>query len=514
MYLNNILHCIKEISLNLKCGSQYIQIEHITWLVENVQKNSLYFCIEEEEFPESYENKTSCDFINQAYEKGAVAYVVNKNTQLSFPSNTTIIETENVNVAMAWICKIFYNNPFENIKTIGITGTNGKTSTAYYIQSILNELNSNTATIGTLGFKYNDIHIPSRLTNPLAVQYYQYGKEMAKKGIKQLVVEATSHGIALKRNESIEFDIMVFTNFTQDHLDFHSTLDEYLNCKLEYFRNLGINKPAFAVINLDDKYANTFINALDKEKLLSKKIQLVTYAIDNSQADYHMMNIIHKLQGVSFEIKKEDSVNKFFVPLHGKFNCYNLLASMCVSNILGFTLQKYIPILFNMKTVPGRYEKIETPQKKRVFVDFAHTPGSLKNILQAIHLQSYTRLILVFGCGGDRDNSKRKIMGEIAEHFSDYCIITNDNPRTEEPSQIAKNILTGVKKTQSFEVILDRKQAIYKALTISKQDDIVLVAGKGHETYQIIGYKKIPFSDTQTIKKFFYDKNESMDRNL
>lgn len=378
-------------------------------------------------------NQDGHKFIEEARKKGAKIIVGE--------TRNCDIQVQDGREALALIAANWFNNPAKKLKLIGITGTNGKTSTAKMLAKILSA-----AYIGTIGYEYKNIKFTARETTPDAITLHKILRKFADARAKYIVMETTSQGLAQKRLFGLNFEIGIFTNFTQDHLDYHRNMADYLKAKQILF-----NQSKIAVLNKDDKF--------------SKKIK------HNKIFWYSKANIKLKMPG--------------------EFNQYNAGAALKAAFLLGFTQQKAEKIIAKI-TVPGRFE----PVGDRVVVDYAHTPDALENLLKNARQITKKRLICVFGCGGDRDKTKRPIMGKIAAKLCDYVIITSDNPRAEEPKKIIQDILIGI-KTKNYEVIENRAKAIEKAIKISQQGDLVVIAGKGHENYQILGTKKIHFDDRE-----------------
>ncbi|MGK0289327.1 MAG: alanine racemase [bacterium] len=498
-------------------GNEQVLIEKITWDYSVVRENTLYFCLENEEFQENYIHENSLFHWRDAVDAGATCLVVKKGRILDCPESITRIEVDDVNTAMAWIAKEFYAHPFQQMQVLGVTGTNGKTTTSQLLDSIFQVCEEKTGVIGTIGIFYpNKTEGANHLSNPLATELFAVGSQMADEKVKNLLLEITSHGMVFQRTTSIDFDVAIFTNLTQDHLDYHKTFSAYKEAKLSHFRRLGsMDKKAFAIINIDDNAGAEFIQAIPKERIQSGKVQVLTYGIRNQEADlvaspkqmtgsFSEFEVFHK--GTSLAVIK--------LPTPGLFNIYNAIASFGATFSLGIPTEKIVQGLETANQVTGRFEKVSYHKDINVYIDYAHTPDSLENILQSVRPLTKKRLITVFGCGGDRDRTKRSIMGEIAAKLSDIAIVTSDNPRTENPKAIIQEIVQGMKGLDKDQLIIeeDRESAIHQALRTANAGDSVLIAGKGHENYQIIGEKKFPFSDRIVVEEFLETQDLTIGR--
>ena len=469
------------------------------------EEKNLFFALGDEEF-ENAQIPIALENYKKAIKNGAVCVISNSTVKLEIPKHVVWIQVKDIHVAMAHVSKKFFKNPFEKTKIIGITGTNGKTTTSQFIDSMLEQFKKNTVVMGTLGIMTKEKNVQTGLTTPLALDIFRTFKNDKKHNLEYLVIELSSHGGYYKRTDGLDFDIIVFTNLTQDHLDFHPTLEHYKNTKLGFVVNLKKQKKkAQTIINIDDMHSKDFI-----QESKNAKVKYHTYSVKDPNADFYA-KILKLEDGKSvFEVfNKGKFMSAVCVSIPGIFNVYNVLASFCVCYLLGFSVKKITTALANLSTVEGRFEAVSNNKGISVFVDYAHTPDSLKNILQSmkktfISKNSNRKLICVFGCGGNRDKRKRPLMGKIAADFCDVVVLTSDNPRNESEMTIIKEIQQGIpKKFKNLHTEKNRKKAIFFALKIAKKDDLVLVSGKGHEKFQIIKNKKTPFSDRETILKFF-----------
>ena len=503
--LKELIKPIKKLILK-ETNFQPHLIENITYDSNKVIDNSLFFCLSAEEFNEigiipplqSYK---------KAIKKGAVAIISDKKQELESTKNITWIQVSNEYLAMALIAKKFYQVALEKSKIIGITGTNGKTTTNQLLDNILSAFKKEVASIGTLGIMYQQRNIFTGLTTPIIIDLYK--NLSGYEDPDYLVLELTSHSSHFQRTVSLEFDFLIFTNLTSDHLDFHISWENYKKAKLEYFVRLKMQKKrGIVLINKDDSISEEIIKIVEKNKIYS-------YSLRNQNADFFAKIIKIDDSGSIYKVfSKGKELGKISIALPGLFNIYNSFACFCTCYLLGFPIKKILEYLANITFITGRFEKILNPLGCNIFVDYAHTSDSLQNILTSISndfpKKNKKKLLIVFGCGGDRDRQKRPKMGKIAAEWCNEIILTNDNPRKESPQKILKEIYQGIpkEKRKFTTVIPDRRKAIYFALDKLKKDDILLVAGKGHENYQIIGEKKEYFLDKEVILKYFNEKNE------
>jgi len=484
------------------------RIKLITWDYKKVDTNSLYFCVENEEFQENHIKLNSYSYWDIAVQAGASCLVANKDKIAKVPPNVSLLEVDDVNQAMALISRTFYGDPLSNMQIVGITGTNGKTTTSQLLDSIFLATKRSTGVIGTVGTYYpSGKQDASHLSNPMSTELFSIGKKMRDEEVDTLIMEVTSHAMAFQRNHAIDFDVAIFTNLTQDHLDFHLTMDAYKKEKLKHFRRLGRHKKnSYGIINIDDPVGNEFRDAIDKKLIAARKVKVLTYGISNKGADLvaypREMTSSYSLFDITY---KENHLCEIDLPIPGLFNIYNSLAAFGASFALGTGVDQIAKGLNRARQVDGRFEKVPYSQDIDVYVDYAHTPDALSKILEEIKVICQNHVVVVFGCGGDRDRSKRSLMGKIASEIADLIIITADNPRTEDPEKISRDIVKGIPEEAHSKLIVeqDRKKAISLALEIAEPGDCVLIAGKGHENYQIIGDEVHSFSDSEMIGNHF-----------
>jgi UDP-N-acetylmuramoyl-L-alanyl-D-glutamate--2,6-diaminopimelate ligase len=441
-------------------------------------------------------NADGNNFIQEAIEKGAKAVIKSPDDHVpASPKNIVFIEVADERIALARLAAEFYGNPSSKMRVVGITGTNGKTTTAYLIERVLKEGNFIPAVIGTINYRFKDKLIPSKNTTPGPIELQSMLADMLKKGVNYSIIEVSSHGLDQNRTDQINFSSAIFTNLTQDHLDYHKTQEKYFQAKAKLFKNLG--DTAFAVINNDDAYARRL-------KSLSRG-RLISYGIEN-KADITAKDIKLDLAHTEFNLAAGDFKTNLDIKLIGRHNVYNVLACFAWAVGEGLDLETVKLALEKFNSVPGRLEKINSNAGFSVFVDYAHTEDALKNVISALRQISKNRIIVVFGCGGNRDKTKRPKMGSVVSKLADYAIITNDNPRCEAPEEIIEDIKKGI-EGDNYCVILERFEAIKKSLSLAKSGDIVLLAGKGHENYQIFKDKIMHFDDCEVARQCLKSMN-------
>ncbi|MEK9138286.1 MAG: UDP-N-acetylmuramoyl-L-alanyl-D-glutamate--2,6-diaminopimelate ligase, partial [Bacteroidota bacterium] len=423
-------------------------------------------------------------FIDQAVRKGASVVVVEDDGALpdSFFMHAGVVKivVQDSRRALATISANFYGNPSRKLRLIGVTGTNGKTTTTHLIKSILEASGESVGLIGTIGYKIGDETVPATHTTPESLELSGLLATMVSKGCTAVVMEVSSHSLAMHRVHGLDFRVGVFTNLTQDHLDFHGTMDKYFASKQMLFN--GLSASSYAVINLDDNYARKIVE--------HSKAKQLTYGASSS-ADVTARNVETTVGGTRFLVQYGGAGTVVASSLTGGFNVSNILAAFATGIAIGLRPETIAKGVANLKVVRGRFEQIVSPKGWTAIVDYAHTPDALENCLRAIHdilpKQNRGNVITVFGCGGNRDRGKRPKMARIATERSDVTIVTSDNPRKEDPQAIIGEILTGVVKGKQVRAEVDRRKAIRMALEMAQAGDVVLVAGKGHEDYQVIG---------------------------
>lgn len=435
-------------------------------------------------------------FISGAVKAGASAVVVEVPVEVL--PGVTVVRVKDSRAALSSLSASFYHQPSTRLRVIGVTGTNGKTTTTHLIEAILKKAGRSVGLLGTIGGRVGERTFPIAHTTPESLELQEILSQMSEAGADLAVMEVSSHALALKRVADCEFDVAVFTNLTQDHLDFHVNMEDYLQAKKLLFARLGqsaAKKDAkYAVINRDDPAVDMFIEAAS--------VPVITYGLnENARVTARQVSIVPR--GASFTAVLPDREVAVNLKLTGRFNIYNALAALTVGWMEGVEMDTVKSALEEVTGVPGRFELVDEGQDFAVVVDYAHTPDGLENVLSTAREVTGERLITVFGCGGDRDRGKRPLMGEVASRWSDYVIVTSDNPRTENPGSIIDDILPGLKElpAERHEVVEDRRAAIARALGMARTGDTVVIAGKGHETYQIIGTETFPFDDREVARE-------------
>jgi UDP-N-acetylmuramoyl-L-alanyl-D-glutamate--2,6-diaminopimelate ligase len=481
------------------CGNRNTAVTGIEYDSRRVKSGNIFVAI-------AGYKKDGNVFIKNALDAGAAVIV--SSTKPDTANGDTLVLVDNPRLALALMSAAFYEHPSDFLNVIGITGTNGKTTVSYVIESILKANKNRPGVFGTVEYRLGDKVLPAPNTTPQSKELQEMLYELHDKGFDAAVMEVSSHALMQERVEGIEFDAAVFTNLTRDHLDFHKTMEDYLNAKSRLFSGLGKanrkKREKIAVINNDDKYA---------EKLKSlTQARVVTYAVD-SNADITARGVKLSVNGAVFFLKNglDGTDTKISMPLIGKHNVYNALAAATVAIGQGIPLEIIKEGIEGVQNIPGRFEVIDEGQPFTVIVDFAHTDDSLKRVIEASRQLEPRRIITVFGCGGDRDRGKRPLMGEIAVKKSDYVIVTSDNPRSEDPDKITLDIEVGIKQANkdNYRIIVNRNEAIRAAIKMAAKGDMIILAGKGHEHYQIIGDSILYFNDGEEARKALKQLNKN-----
>lgn len=429
------------------------------------------------------------DYAANAIASGAVALVVERFLPLIVPQ----IMVPNVRQVIGPLAATLHNHPSNQLELVGVTGTNGKTTITHLIEKIGTKHAKKVGLIGTLGARIDGREIPGERTTPESIEVQKLLREMVDAGVSLAVMEVSSHALDLGRVAGCEFDAGIFTNLTQDHLDYHKTMTDYLETKSRLFANLkGKKQPKISILNGDD---SSF-------KMLSQAsaAPFVSYGIENKQVDFLAEEIEITSDGVSFVVRFREGRQEIRYSTPGVFSVYNALAAFAWGIERGYSRELIAEALAEISGVPGRFESIRLGQPFQVIVDYAHTPDGLENVVRTARGFTKGRLITLFGCGGDRDRGKRPLMGSAATLGSDFVIVTSDNPRTEEPDQIIREVLTGISGIDHV-ALPDRKEAIGSACQMAKPGDTILIAGKGHETYQIFGTDVHPFDDREVARE-------------
>lgn len=474
LILKDLLEKIEVISVH---GNVAINIEGICYDSRQAKAGDLFVAVK------GYQTDGH-KYIEQAVAAGAIAVVLQE--EVTVGAGVTVIKVADSREALALLADAFYQSPSEELTMVGVTGTNGKTTTTHLMAAIWRQAGLKPGIIGTIHNLVGDQVLPVTNTTPESLDLQRLLRQMVDAGVSCVAMEVSSHALALKRVAGVNYRTAIFTNLTQDHLDFHGTMEEYLAAKAKLFQT----NIEYAIINADDKAARELIQV--------SQGKVYTYGIEQP-ADVLAKDIKVTPQGVSYTVQGPWGEHQLALRLTGRFNVYNSLAAYTAAMAMGFEAEIVIGALNQVPGVAGRFELVDRGQNFAVVVDYAHTPDGLENILTTARQITSGRLITVFGCGGDRDRTKRPIMGEIAARYSDLAVVTSDNPRTEEPNAIIQDVLVGVQRVaasdQDYLIIADRREAIRRAIELAQDGDVVVIAGKGHEDYQIIGKTKYPFDD-------------------
>ncbi|MBQ6946468.1 MAG: UDP-N-acetylmuramoyl-L-alanyl-D-glutamate--2,6-diaminopimelate ligase [Clostridia bacterium] len=461
-----------------------LNVEKLCFDSRKVVPGTLFFCIRGE-------TTDGHLYAQKAASAGAVAIVAEHQTEADLPH----ILVENSRKALFYACANFFDHPEKDLKFIGVTGTNGKTSTTFFIKELLDAMGIQSGLLGTVKNMIGQQVLPSGFTTPEPLQLFEIFAQMRQAGVKYVVMEISSHALCQDRVAGLTFEVGVFTNLTQDHLDFHKTMEAYKEAKFNLFRQSKVS-----VFNVDDATGKEFAERSCEGK------HYVTYSAAQNDADFVARDIALHSDGVSFFLVTHGNLCRAKVSTPGKFTVYNATAAVAALYSAGLPFGEITSHLSQLKNVDGRAQIVPTGKDFTVMLDYAHTPDALENILRTVRSYATGRVVTLFGCGGDRDRTKRPLMGEMATKYSDFVIVTSDNPRTEQPAAIIADILPGVEQGSTpYIVIENRKEAIGYAISHAKKDDIILLAGKGHEKYQILSTGKIDFDEEQIVGEFIRD---------
>src|SRR6267378_910514 len=465
-------------------------VESIAYDSRRVQRNGLFVALRGEK-------NDGHEFIGQAIENGASVIVAEREEK---NPRATCLLVENTRTALADLAATFYGQPARRLKLAAVTGTNGKTTTTFLIKHICEKAGLRCGLIGTVRYEIGERVLPAARTTPESLDLQELLAQIANAGCRAAAMEVSSHALAQERIRGLEWEVAVFTNLTQDHLDYHGTMENYFDSKAKLFSRLGSQekkrKPV-AIVNIDDRYGEQLLKKIDQ------RVAVVSYG-RSVRADFRASNYRVEFSGTSYQLDAHGKSYLVRLPLIGGFNVANSVAALAAANTLGISLRDAVLSLGKSPQVPGRLELVPAKRQFQVFVDYAHTPDALGNVLKTLRELEPHRLIAVFGCGGNRDREKRPLMGEIVDRHADYAIITSDNPRKENPDTIVAEIEKGFRSTH-YEKIVDRTQAIDRAITLAQPRDIVLIAGKGHENYQEFADHTIPFDDIQVARRAIED---------
>jgi UDP-N-acetylmuramoyl-L-alanyl-D-glutamate--2,6-diaminopimelate ligase len=487
MQLKTLLNAI---SVRQITGPPNRSVESIAYDSRRVQRNGLFVALRGKK-------SDGHDFVEQAIEKGASVIVAER--EQKYP-RATCVAVENTRTALADLGAAFYGYPARKLKLAGVTGTNGKTTTTFLIQHICEKAGMRCGLIGTVRYQLGERVLPAARTTPESLDLQELLAQIANAGCRAATMEVSSHALAQDRTRGLELDVAVFTNLTQDHLDFHGTMKNYFESKLKLFIQLASQqkkrKPV-AVVNIDDRYGEQLLGKIDKS------ISIITYGM-GVRAHFRASNYRMEFGGTSYQLDARGKSYLVRIPLIGRFNVANSLAALAAANALGISVREAVLSFGKSPQVPGRLEMVPAKRQFQIFVDYAHTPDALLNVLKTLRELEPRRLIVVFGCGGDRDREKRPLMAQVVDLNADYAIITSDNPRKEDPAGIISEVERGFRSSH-YEKLIDRAEAIARAIALAQPRDIVLIAGKGHETYQEFADHTVPFDDIQVARRALED---------
>ncbi|MCF8886319.1 UDP-N-acetylmuramoyl-L-alanyl-D-glutamate--2,6-diaminopimelate ligase [Priestia megaterium] len=468
---------------------QNIDITSIEMDSREVKPGALFICID------GY-TVDGHNFAQMAVEKGAVAILAEKPVDVEVP----VVRVKSTKRAMAVLADAFYNQPTQKMHLIGVTGTNGKTTITHLIEHIFKSQHKKTGLIGTIEIRIGDTSYDVKNTTPESLTLQKTFHQMVEENVEVAMMEVSSHALDLGRVHGCDFDVAVFSNLTQDHLDYHHTMEDYRRAKGLLFAQLGNaynhNRPKFAVLNADD--------AATEEYIKNTAATVITYGIDR-ESDIRATNIQITNNGTTFDLTTPTETVRVEMKLIGKFSVYNVLAATASCLVSGIPLSVIVEEIKVLEGVSGRFEVVDAEQDFTVIVDYAHTPDSLENVLKTVKEFAKRNIYVIVGCGGDRDRTKRPIMARIAAEYSTQAILTSDNPRSEDPLAILKDMEEGL-DTDNYVTIADRAEAIRYAVETAHADDVIVIAGKGHETYQIIGKKVFDFDDREVARKMIEER--------
>ena len=465
-------------------------VESIAYDSRRVQRNGLFVALRGEK-------NDGHEFIGQAIENGASVIVAEREEK---NPRATCLLVENTRTALADLAATFYGLPARRLKLAAVTGTNGKTTTTFLIKHICEKAGLRCGLIGTVRYEIGERVLPAARTTPESLDLQELLAQIANAGCRAAAMEVSSHALTQERVRGLEWDVAVFTNLTQDHLDYHGTMENYFESKAKLFAQLAQQKKRkpIAVVNMDDHYGEQLLDKIDT------KISVITFGM-GVRADFRASNYRMEFGGTSYQLDARGKSYLVRLPLIGRFNVANSMAALAAANALGLNLREAVLSLGKSPQVPGRLEMVPAKRKFQVFVDYAHTPDALLNVLKTLRQLEPGHLIVVFGCGGDRDRQKRPLMGRIADQNADYSIITSDNPRKEDPNAIISEIEKGF-GSDRYEKVAGRTEAIARAIALAQPRDIILIAGKGHETYQEFADHTVPFDDIQVARRAIEDR--------
>ncbi len=493
MQLKNLLTSTPTITVD---GALDREITSISYDSRRVKPGGLFVAL-------NGEHANGSDFVSQAVERGAEA-VISEAGELK--TRATNVVVPDCRAALADLAATFFQHPSRALKIAGVTGTNGKTTTTFLIKHICDKALLLCGLLGTVRYEIGDRILPAKRTTPESLDTQDLLWQMRSAGCKAAAMEVSSHALMQSRVRGVEFDAAIFTNLTQDHLDYHGTMDAYLEAKALLFSKLAEQpkKKAISIFNLDDRFGAQLIARFRNE------LSMVTYG-QGALADFRASNVRVDFNGTSYQLDAEGRSFLVRLPLIGTFNVYNSLAAIAGAHAMGVNIRTAVLALASVPAVPGRLEPVPAQRQFRVFVDYAHTEDALLNVMKTCRELKPGRLIVVFGCGGSRDKTKRPRMGAVVDQYADFAIVTTDNPRKEDPLAIIEDIKPGMQRDK-YEVIVDRREAIFKAISMAEPRDIILIAGKGHESTQEFADQTLAFDDVQVARLALEGKRIDTDR--
>lgn len=488
MKLKKLIQDLPEITLK---GPKEIEITGISANSKLVAPGNLYIA-------KKGKTHDGGEFIQEALQAGANAIL----SDLYDPGIKDVpqLVVKDINSVEAKLLKTFYRHPSHELLMIGVTGTSGKTTVSYMLKHVLEHFIGPAGIIGTIEYQFGDVRHTATHSTPDIERNYKMLREMADMKMSLCIMEVTSHALSQGRVEGIDFDAALFTNLTPEHLDYHLNMEAYAESKCKLFKSLDKKaapkkngKSKIAIINKDSPYFSKMCEA--------SSVPILSYGL--KEADITAESIDLGSSKTHFFVRYKDFLEPCTLPFAGLHNVYNALSVIALALSFGFPLKEIVERLRGTPPVPGRLEKVKNKSGVHVYIDYAHKPDALENILRSLKMMPHSKLITVFGCGGDRDRLKRSVMGSISESFSDFTIVTSDNPRTEKPEDIISEIVKGFKSPSSYQIVMDRKEAIFTSLKMASKNDIVLIAGKGHEAYQVFSHQTVPFDDRLVVNEFF-----------
>ncbi len=489
-----VIEIVENINYSSMVGNPQNEVTGITSNSKEVQKGYMFCAIKGNNFDGHI-------FIDSAIQKGVSAILL-EDIPFEIPESVTYVKVKSTREYTPFIASNYYFNPSKGITLVGVTGTNGKTTVTNIVDAIWKNEGRKTGITGTIENRYAGKRISSVMTTPDSIDLAKLLSDMRQSNVDAVCMEVSSHAMDMNRVDGCNFDCAAFTNLSPDHLDYHASIDNYFNAKKKLFTKTlknSVKKNKFAVINADDHYGKLILGETGEQKV-------VTYSLLSDDADVHASRHEITPKGIGADLIVYGKKLEIKSNLIGVHNLYNILAATAITSGLGASLSCIKSAISSNITIQGRLEKIVNNAGFEVIVDYAHTPDALKNTLITLTTLKKSKIITVVGCGGDRDKTKRPQMGKIAGQFSDYVILTSDNPRSEDPEKIISEIENGIKNLSchrnNYTKIVDREKAIKKSIELAGKDDIVLIAGKGHENYQIIGNKRLDFDDKEVARKF------------